>query len=63
MLEEVRAFSYDIESTNAQNNDRKVLSPHQSESEYSEPIENSATPMLTVLDIQKVPYNKEEEIK
>lgn len=62
MLDDLRMFDYNIESTSAKAPmERKEASTHAS-SEYSEPQESSRT-SLTILDIQKVPYSKEEDIK
>ena len=61
MLEEIREFNYDIETNTARHGPKKGVSSN-TESEYSEPVEPDR-PSLTILDIQKVPYNKEEEIK
>jgi Ca2+-binding EF-hand superfamily protein len=60
MLDDLRCFNYNVETQG--NTDRKVISPRQTESEYSEQS-NTGRNSLTILDIQKVPFNKEEEIK
>ena len=60
MLEDIRGFNYDVESNTAAQRGKNILSP-QTESEYSEPIESQRN-SLTILNIQKVPFNKEEEI-
>lgn len=62
MLDDLMTFNYDVETNISNQAEKKVLSPH-TESEYSEPIDSYQSPQLTVLDIQKVPYNKEEEIR
>lgn len=59
LLEDMRTFNYDVES-GAQAG-RKLISPH-SASDVSDHGESPRN-MLTVLDIQKVPLNKEEDIK
>ena len=59
LLEDMRTFNYDIES--GSQTDRKLISPH-SASEVSD-LGESPRNTLTILDIQKVPYNKEEDIK
>ena len=62
MLEDIRGFNYDVESNTVAQRDKKILSPNtESESEYSEPMEPQRN-SLTILNIQKVPFNKEEEI-
>lgn len=62
MLDDLRMFDYNIESNSVKVPfDRKEGSTHAS-SEYSEP-QDSGRASLTILDIQKVPYNKEEDIK
>jgi hypothetical protein len=60
MLEDLRMFNYNNESGGARSERQMLILP--TESEYSEPANRSHTP-LTILDIQKVPVNKEEEIK
>ena len=60
MLEDIRGFNYDVESNTVAQRDKKILSPN-TESEYSEPMEPQRN-SLTILNIQKVPFNKEEEI-
>lgn len=59
LLEDMRTFNYDVES--GSQTDRKLISPH-SISEMSDHGESPRS-TLTILDIQKVPYNKEEDIK
>ena len=59
MLEDIRTFNYEFES--GPQTDRKLISPY-SASDISEHDE-SPRGTLTVLDIQKVPWNKEEDIK
>lgn len=61
LLEDMRVFNYNIESDSSNHVDRKMISSN-TQSEISEPQDTPRT-MLTILDIQKVPFNKEEDIK
>jgi Ca2+-binding EF-hand superfamily protein len=60
MLEDIRSFNYNIESSGAQSS--RVRASPREESETSDPYE-AENQKFTVLDIQKVPYPKEVEIQ
>lgn len=61
MMEDLRTFSYNIEAASGAATSRRKPSPRE-DSEISDQYEDENA-QFTILDIQKVPFSKENEIK